>query len=333
MGIPASLRANLGLKLLSIVLAILLWSFVRGAKVVEREYRIPIRYVNLPDSLLFIEQPPREMRILLAGPAQEMLLRLQGMRDVEAHIDLSGATAEMDRVVPSLSDITEPKSELISVVRIMRPSVIGLRFARRVERRIPVVLDLKPDEKRAYCLADSPLVEPREVVCVGPEPWLDELESIPTQPVELAEHRGQTTSEVSLLFDAAKLECVPERVQVTLTTDRLRSRTLGALPLTLVPPARAGWSAEMDTTQATLTVAGPEPQIEAMLPDQLGLYVDASRLVPGRYDSLSVIPQLPPWIELVRLEPDRIGLTVWRQSERVQTKPDSTNLGQGSELP
>jgi len=332
MKIPAGLRTNLGLKLLSIVLALLLWSFVRGAKIVEREYRIPIHYVSLPDSLLFIERPPQEMRVLLAGPVQELLLRFQGMREMEARIDLSGATAEMDRVVPSLSDITEPKSELVSVQRILQPSVIGVRLARRVERRIPVALDLKRDEKDAYCLADSPRVEPAEVVCVGPEPWLNKLESISTQPIELATRRGESVSDVPLLFDATRLQCIPERVKVTLTTDRLRSRTLGAVPLTLVPPARAGWSAEMDTSQVTLTVAGPEPRVAALQAQELGLYVDSSRLVPGRYDSLQVIAQLPAWIELVRLEPDRIGLTVWRLTDRDRPRPDSTR-GQAGELP
>jgi len=331
MGIPASLRANLGLKLLSIALAVLLWSFVRGAKIVEREYTIPIRYVNLPDSLVFIEQPPKQMRVLLAGPAQELLLRLHRMREVEARIDLSGVTAEMDRIVPSVSDVTEPRSEFVSVERILQPSVIGVRLARRVERHFPVVLDLKREEKPTFCLADSPRVEPREVVCVGPEPWLDKLHSISTAPIALDARHGESTMEVPLLFDASRLQCVPERVQVTLTTDRLRSKTLDAMPVTLVPPARAGWTAEMDTNQVTLTVAGPEPRVDALRTDELGLYVDASRLVPGRYDSLEVIAQLPPWIQLVRLEPQRIGLTVWKLGQN-PTRPDST-LGQGSELP
>jgi YbbR domain-containing protein len=330
MRIAANLRTNLGLKLLSLVLALLLWSFVRGAKVIEREYTIGIDYVNLPDSLLFLEEPPKQMRVVLSGPAQELLLRLQAMRDMKARIDLSGATAEMDRVVPSLSDITEPKSEVVSVERILQPSVIGIRLARRVERRIPVVLDLQRDAKGAYCLADSPTVEPRDVVCVGPEPWLDKLQTISTQPIAIGTHRGQSTSEVPLRFNAKRLQCVPERVKVTLTTDRMRSRNLGPIALTLVPPARAGWSAEMDTSQVVLTVAGPEPAVEALQPDQLGLYVDASRLVPGRYDSLQVIAQMPPWIELVQLEPEGIGLTVWRLPER--SRPDSTQ-GQGGELP
>lgn len=331
MGIPASLRTNLGLKLLSIALAVLLWSFVRGAKIVEREYTIPIHYVNLPDSLVFIEQPPKQMRVLLAGPAQELLLRLHRMPEVEARIDLSGATAEMDRIVPSVSDVTEPRSEFVSVERILQPSVIGVRLARRVERRFPVVLDLKREEKPTYCLADSPRVEPRDVVCVGPEPWLDKLHSISTVPIALDARHGESTLEVSLVFDASRLQCVPERVKVTLTTDRLRSRTLESMPVTLVPPARAGWTAELDTNRVTLIVAGPEPRVDALPTDQLGLYVDASRLVPGRYDSLEVIAQLPPWVQLVGMEPQRIGLTVWKLGQN-PTQPDST-VGQGSELP
>jgi hypothetical protein len=324
------LRTNVGVKLLSLALALVLWSFVRGSKPIEREQQIPVEYVNLPDSLLFLEPPPRLMRVLVSAPAQEMLLRLQFMRDVAARIDLAEASATTDRVIPSPADIGDLKNEHASVVRILSPTVIPLRLARRGERQLPVRLVLRGGDKRGYCLADSPLVVPASVVCTGPEAMLRALEAIQTQPLELAARRGQSTAALDLDLVPKGLACVPERVTVTYTSERLRRRTLAAARLTLVPPARAGLDVAMDTLSAALTVAGPEPRIETLDADDVGLFVDASRLEPGRYERVPLIAQLPPWVELVSLEPDAVDLTV-RSGGRARA--DSTRRGAGSRLP
>lgn len=330
MRLPASLRTNLGVKLLSVSLALVLWSFVRGSKLIEREQRIPIEYVNLPDSLLFLEAPPRVMRVLVSAPAQEIFLRLQFMRHVTARIDLADASADLDRLPTSVSDLGDLKNERVSVLRILSPTLIPLRLARRGERQLPVRLVQRNHDKRSFCLADSPLVVPSHVLCTGPEPFLRGLDSIDTVPLELAAKRGQSTAELDLAFDAARLACVPDRVTVTYTTERLRRRTLAAARFTLVPPARAGLDVKLDALSAALTVAGPEPRIAKLDSADVGIFLDASQLEPGRHEDVPLIAQLPPWIELVSLEPAAVGLTVWNGG---RAEVDSTRRHRRGVLP
>lgn len=330
MRLPASLRTNLGVKLLSVALALVLWSFVRGSKRIEREQRIPIEYVNLPDSLLFLEPPPPLMRVLVSAPAQEMLLRLQFMRHVTARIDLSEASAAQNFVMASASDVSALQSGRVSVVRILSPALIPLRLARRGERELPVRLVLREGDKRGYCLADSPLVVPAQVLCTGPEALLRGRDAIATLPLELASKRGQTTTELDLDCAAQHVSCIPERVTVTYTCERLRRRTLTAAPLTLVPPAQAGLDVQLTTLSAALTVAGPEPRIESLDGNDVGIFVDASQLSPGRHERVPLITQLPPWVELVSLEPDAVDLTV--RNGRA-SRADSTWRRRGGQLP
>ena len=333
MRLPAGLRNNLGLKLLSLALALLLWSFVHGAKVIEREQRIPIHYVNLPDSLMLLETPPPEMRVLVSGPAQEMILHVNVMGSVAAKVDLSAATPSLDRVVPSLAEIDPPASERIAVERILSPSVITLRLARRVEREFPVRLAWNHGPASGYCLADSPQVEPSRVLCVGPEPILAGLQAIPTQPLELPARRGPATQEVSLARAAAQVECVPERVRVSWVAERRRLRTLSQVPFTVVPPARAGWNVELEATQAVLTLGGPETRLEALAVADIGLFLDASRLTPGHHANVPVIPQLPPWIELVAVEPRTVSLTVRGGTGASRAAAAAARRRAGTDLP
>lgn len=329
MRVPASLRTNLGVKLLSVSLALVLWSFVRGSKLIEREQRIPIEYVGLPDSLLLLEPPPRLMKVAVAAPAQEMFLRLQFMRNVTARVDLSEVSVDQDFVVTDPSDIEGIESDRVSVVRILSPTLIPLRLARRGERQLPVRLVLRPGDRRGFCLADSPLVVPPLVLCTGPEDMLRGLDSLATVPLELVAKRGQTTTELELELPR-RLTCAPERVTVIYSTERLRRRTLAAAPLTLVPPARAGLDVQLETFFAALTVAGPEPRIESLGADEVGIFVDASQLTPGRHERVPLIAQLPPWVELVSLDPAAVDLTVWIGG---QARADSTRRRLGGQLP
>jgi len=303
------LRHDLGLKLLSIALALLLWSFVHGAKVIEREHRIPIRYIGLADSLMFMEAPPQEMRVLVSGPAQELILRLDLLGSASARIDLTAATAALDRLVPSLSDIEAPANERVAVVRVLEPSVIALRLARKVERELRVRLQVDEDPKRTTCLADTPHVEPPRVRCIGPEPVLQAMQAIPTQPLVLHSRLGAATAEIGLAT-AGGVRCIPDRVTVSYSSERRRMRTMAAIRVNLVPPARAGWRVEIAVDQASLRVAGPEVRVSALQEQDIGLYVDASRLLPGQHTRVDIVAQLPEWIEVVDLEPRTVDLTV-----------------------
>ena len=332
MRLPAGLRSNLGLKLLSLALALLLWFFVHGAKVIEREQRIPIRYVNLPDSLMFLEAPPQEMRVLLSGPTQDMILHVQVVGSVAARIDLANATPSLDRVVPSLADIDAPASERVAVVRILAPSVIALRLARRVERAFPVRLAWVDDAKPGYCIADSPRVSPARVECIGPEPVLAGLDAISTQAMTLPARRGTVTQEVALAPPAGWVQCSPERVRVTVAMERRGSLTLVQVPLVVVPPARAGLRVELAATTATVTLAGPETRLASLVPADVGLFLDASRLAPGRHEGVAVLSQLPPWVEIVSVQPASVDLTV--RTQPASRAPDTSPRPRaGTDLP
>ena len=309
MRVAPGLRHNAGLKILSLALALLLWSFVHGTKIVERRHDIPIEYVNLSDSLMFVEPPPREMRVLLAGPAQDLLLRLHFMRDVVARIDLSAATARVDRVVPSLSNISEPANERVSVIRILSPSFIAFQLSERDERVLPlrVVLDALP---QGYCLVDSPLAIPAQVVCRGPRELLQHVEEIVTLPFELPKKRGRVVLDAELALPHRSIECDAQRVQVALALERLKQLTWERQPLTIVPPASADLWVTADVGFVKLTVAGPEPQMAAPDPAEFGLFLDASQIEPGRHDQLEIVWRFPPWAQLVRIEPPFVGATV-----------------------
>ena len=123
-------QQNLGLKILSLVLALLLWSFVHGTKIVEREVSLPVRCVNLPDSLMLLADPPREARVVLSGAAQEFVLQHLWPK-AELRLDLSRARLPLARFSPGPSAVALGGFAHLTVVRVAEPVLVELPIGRR----------------------------------------------------------------------------------------------------------------------------------------------------------------------------------------------------------
>ena len=64
---------HIGLKLVSVVLAVLLWLLVSGEQTVERALRVPLEFTNLPPQLELVGEPPAVVDVRASGRAADLL--------------------------------------------------------------------------------------------------------------------------------------------------------------------------------------------------------------------------------------------------------------------
>ena len=309
MRLASKLRHNLGIKILSIVLALLLWSFVHGLQVVQREINVPIDYANLPDSLMLYSEPPQSMRILVSGRTSELFLRMRFVREVRASMDLSGAAAPSHRILPNVSHVTSPRNPLVTLVRVLSPQVIDLRVVRRVERQIPVRVVWDGTVPEGYALVDSPSVQPPVVLCTGPDFMVERLQHISTVPVGLRRRNGSFTEKVNLFFDSERLVVTPSEVSVAVPMARIREQQLAEVVVQVHPPADSLQYA-ISNPHVRLTLRGPEARMAALTAAEVQLIVDLSLLGVGEHDSVTVEPHIPDWSQLVRVEPASVHASI-----------------------
>src|SRR5947209_4875711 len=101
---------NLGLKIVSLALAILLWFTLSGQRrerVSERGYVIPLTVVTLPSDMIIASPLPDSVDIRLKGPFTAM--RAADPSKMEAVMDLGGATPGEQNYKLSADDINAPK--------------------------------------------------------------------------------------------------------------------------------------------------------------------------------------------------------------------------------
>jgi len=109
-----ALTHNLGWKLLSVLLAVLLWIAVEGEPELVTVQSVPVFYRNVEPTLALVSSPPATVRLELRGPSD--VLSHDNLSNVALLLDLAGQTEPGEKVFPvSRTNVTLPTG--VSFVR------------------------------------------------------------------------------------------------------------------------------------------------------------------------------------------------------------------------
>jgi YbbR domain-containing protein len=117
---------NLGLKVLSLFLATLLWLFVTAGQESELDLQVPVLFEHLSSGLTIVNQPPSRLDVRVAGP-KILLMRLRTDR-LAAILDLKDAGEGSAGFPGPEKAIRFPEG--VRVTRVI-PAVIEVRLAKK----------------------------------------------------------------------------------------------------------------------------------------------------------------------------------------------------------
>lgn len=168
---------NLGLKLLSICIAALLWLVVAGERVVERALRVPLEFQNLPSGLEMVGDSPEQVDVRVRGSSGVLSRLAPG--DTSAILDLRTA-----RPGPRLFHLTSSQVNVPYGVEVVQvgPSTLRLAFETTGVRVVPVRPTIEGRPAEGYEVT-SVVPEPAAVEVIGPESALRRLQEAITEPV------------------------------------------------------------------------------------------------------------------------------------------------------
>ena len=170
---------NLGLKLLSLALAVGLWLAVAGEPVSEIAVDVPIAFHNMPANLEISSESIPKAQIRLRGP-QRIIRRLQPS-DIYAEIELNGAKPGERTFDLTAREIHHPRE--LAVVQVV-PSDVHLAFDFRLTRQIPVQARVIGTFADGYKIGQIQ-VDPPAIQVTGPKKRVDAVEAATTDPVDV----------------------------------------------------------------------------------------------------------------------------------------------------
>ncbi len=168
---------NIGLKIVSLVLAIGMWLAVARSPIAEVEMRVPIEFQNFPDNLEIDSASMTEAQVRVRGP-ERAIHQLQ-LSDVHAEVNL--AKVRPGERTFDLSDRIHVPHDL-EVVQII-PSQFQLSFDERAIRKIEV-RPLVTGNFASGLRMKQVIADPSSVMITGPRRRVEAVEAAITDPVD-----------------------------------------------------------------------------------------------------------------------------------------------------
>jgi hypothetical protein len=288
---------HLGLKALSVAIAVLLWLSVSGEQIVERSLRVPLELQNNPVSLELVDIPPPGVDVRVRGASG--LLSHLAPGDIVAVLDLALARPGR-RLFPLTPDRVRGPAG-IDVAQVS-PSTIALEFERSATRSVRVAPSIEGQPAQGYEIEDV-RCQPESADVVGPDTVLRQLNKVITEPILVAGATGPIRETVTMGVAVPGLRLkTPGKATVTVNIRPLPvQRVIRGVPIRLrnLAPRLAG---QLTPADVTIDLKGPREIVESLASESIAAFVDLAGLRPGRYN-LQVHVEPPQRVEILRVEP------------------------------
>jgi YbbR domain-containing protein len=205
---------NLGLKLVSLLLAAGLWLGISSSPQSEVALNVAIIFRNMPADLEISSENIPGVQIRVRGP-ERIVSRLQPA-DVRAEIDLSGMKAGEHTFDLTKAIGVPDRLELAQVV----PSEVHVSFDTRATRRVPVHPRVTGIPAPGYVIARVD-PDPNQVEIIGPSKAIESVDSAITDPVDVTGVLDQiTVGRPAYVSDPLIQVTDPNPVRITITMQK-----------------------------------------------------------------------------------------------------------------
>ena len=269
---------HFGLKVWSVLLAVMLWFVVAGQETVERGLRVPLELQQFPAGLELQGEPPSLVDVRVRG-ASGSLSRL-GPGDVVAVLDLRAVRPGRRLFQLSPEQVRAPFGT--QVVQVLPPS-ITLVFETSATKPVPIVASIEGDPAPGFVVGGHE-VSPPIVEVQGPASAVERVTEAITEPVSVAGAQTDVTDTVTvgLLDQSLRLKTLRPATVTVHVMPGPKERTLAAVPVR-VRNLGEGLRAQLSPTAVEVNLRGTNESLNGLDATDVVAYLDLTGLAPGDY--------------------------------------------------
>lgn len=219
----SQLTANLGTKLISVVIAGVLWSVVLGSRTVEVTKEIPLEVITSAE-VVPSNDLPEKVSFRLVGP-KAFLRAILDRREEPIRINLSESSPGLVTHRFFSDNIRVPIGVKVMAVS---PAALLIRLEPVRRKDVAVRAELRGAPPVGYRLVGFQVV-PSTLRIRGPESKVDAVNEIPAMPVDVSSLKESTDRELTL--DLSRMGVQPDqpvphlRVDIIEEPEHLRHRS------------------------------------------------------------------------------------------------------------
>jgi YbbR domain-containing protein len=295
---------HVGLKLLSVALAVALWMVIAGEETVERGLRVPLELQQFPAGLEMLGEVPATADVRVRG-ASGTLSRLSP-GDIVAVLDLRGARPGERLFHLSPEQVRTPFG--VEVVQVTPPTV-AVVFEATASRSVPIEPAIEGKPAAGYMVGEI-VVTPPTVEVLGPESAVRRVTEALTEPVSVADAQRRVEESVNvgtldstlrvktLRTATVTVEIVPAPLEQNISNRPVRLRGLA-------PNLKAAAT----PSDVDVTLRGSREVLSRIRPDDVTAFVELAGLGAGDY-LLTVRAETSRDAGVARIQPQTIQVRI-----------------------
>lgn len=209
---------NLGLKLVALLMAVLVYLNVYTDRPALMLVSFPLTFEELSDSLSLSGPVPGLVQAELRGTGKQ-LIRLR-LTEPRVRVSLAGVGAGRFERAMSADDLPLEGMEGIKVERMVGPRVVEVQIEPRAEKRVPVRIEVLGEPAPGFVLGGRPRLSPATVVLHGPRSAVAGVDTVHLSAIRADGRRDTLRVQAGPLTlpDWTRME--PPLVSVTIPIER-----------------------------------------------------------------------------------------------------------------
>jgi YbbR domain-containing protein len=301
------LSRNWTLKLSAFGIALLLWVAVRAEAPNRQELEgVPVRVeLSDPEWALVGDPTPTTVTVRFGGPSRELMRMALDRPSVVIPMD---EVASGDTIVLLRNSWVRVQDRPGVIAEDIQPSSVRL-VLEPVERvNLPLVMNLQGSLPGDLALSAAPVTDPLEVRVTGPRSRLQPLDSIPLQPLDLAEITSSGSIPVAVdLAGLEGFEVQPTMLRIEVMVEDRIERVVSGIPVVLPEEFEASPMIQVLPSTGTIVLSGARSVVERADPRVFRLVAEmagAELPEPGSEATFPLhVTGIPPMLDVeVRVE-------------------------------
>lgn len=305
-----------------LLLAFVFWYLNSLQKDVQYNIKYPVRYVNLPEERVLVEDLPSRLELYLKGPGYAIVKlrlsgngspvildvstinyrRVPGSRTLSYYVISSGLIPELKKQLRAECDITA-----------IKPDTLYFSFDRIISKQVTIVADVEVTTERQYLVKGNIIVDPDTVTIKGPKRILDTITTVSTRHKKLKGLSQSVTSSVALAPSKYYSASV-KKTEVTVPVEQFTEAEI-SVPVTILnSPDSIDLRIFPDAVTVRFLVSVSDYKKIDRIPFEVVL--DVSKYDLTSADKLPVgILNTPDFLSSVRVTPSEVDYLIEKRSE------------------
>ncbi len=206
---------NIGLKVASLLLAVILWFFVILSGRSEITLNAPVIFTNLPATLEIVDFPDK-VTVTIEG--QKRIIKNLKQEEVSAVIDLEKAKEGRSFYPLSKNNFKLPQTLAITSIN---PETVNLKIETQMKKTVPIKPYAFGLPEKGHVIVEMNVI-PKSVEIEGPQSVIKKIRSIKTEPVDISGINNNIRYKANLDLSKTNIKASVSKVEVIISVRKIK---------------------------------------------------------------------------------------------------------------